>query len=296
MWRIDKNSITFEAKLSIRCTAFLKFKPRLLIFFWTKKILNLLPRSNFSGIEGRQVLPEARFQRPQSGGVRGRGGAAATEMPARGLRRPTPPGQLDAQGSDQDEHAVRWYSLQSVSRRLWKKTFALERFIDRNFWFPPRPSPSLKQTQLAVPGVPPEAADETGVGTGAGNREDYVSTGSLAGSIASTSSGFGSLPKKRPTIFASGTYGSLDMSLVVSNVLLFLQSCWAVRNPTTRWPWARSCPRSWPATPWTRARTRSPGTRETAATPVSWARARGTDPSIRTVSTADRAVVVTADT
>lgn len=36
------------------------------------------------------------------------------------------------------------------------------------------------------------------------NREDYVSTGSLAGSIASASSGFGSLPKKRPALFSSG--------------------------------------------------------------------------------------------
>ncbi|XP_011304429.1 uncharacterized protein [Fopius arisanus] len=68
------------------------------------------------------------------------------------------------------------------------------------------PSPSLKQTQLAVPGVPggpPGATDEV-VGPDRGtNREDYVSSGSLAGSIASASSGFGSLPKKRPALFSS---------------------------------------------------------------------------------------------
>ncbi|KAJ8681452.1 hypothetical protein QAD02_017239, partial [Eretmocerus hayati] len=69
------------------------------------------------------------------------------------------------------------------------------------------PSPSLKQTQLAVPGLPGViSAGDVGAEQVAGstvNREDYVSTGSLAGSIASTSSGFGSLPKKRPALFAS---------------------------------------------------------------------------------------------
>lgn len=73
---------------------------------------------------------------------------------------------------------------------------------------PNRPSPSLKQTQLAVPGVPgalpADAVDEVTGPERCSNREDYVSTGSLAGSIASTSSGFGSLPKKRPALFNSG--------------------------------------------------------------------------------------------
>ena len=68
-----------------------------------------------------------------------------------------------------------------------------------------RPSPSLKQTQLAVPGNPGGPAIPVDDVQGADrNREDHVSTGSLAGSIASASSGFGSLPKKRPTIFSSG--------------------------------------------------------------------------------------------
>lgn len=69
-----------------------------------------------------------------------------------------------------------------------------------------RPSPSLKQTQLAVPGVPGVSGvttDET-VSERCTNREDFVSSGSLAGSIASASSGFGSLPKKRPPLFSSG--------------------------------------------------------------------------------------------
>ncbi|XP_058791820.1 early estrogen-induced gene 1 protein isoform X5 [Phymastichus coffea] len=79
------------------------------------------------------------------------------------------------------------------------------------------PSPSLKQTQLAVPGVPGvvpvETVDEgtTTAERGVGNREDYVSTGSLAGSIASTSSGFGSLPKKRPALFTSELLSGTDM-------------------------------------------------------------------------------------
>ncbi|XP_015113655.1 protein FAM102A isoform X2 [Diachasma alloeum] len=68
------------------------------------------------------------------------------------------------------------------------------------------PSPSLKQTQLAVPGVPggPASTTDEVIGPDRGtNREDYVSSGSLAGSIASASSGFGSLPKKRPALFSS---------------------------------------------------------------------------------------------
>uniref|UniRef100_A0ABD2XMF0 C2 NT-type domain-containing protein n=1 Tax=Trichogramma kaykai TaxID=54128 RepID=A0ABD2XMF0_9HYME len=78
------------------------------------------------------------------------------------------------------------------------------------------PSPSLKQTAL-IPGEDKggvvssqeKLADANSVAVVAGSvvgdraREDYVSTGSLAGSIASTSSGFGSLPKKRPALFAS---------------------------------------------------------------------------------------------
>ncbi|XP_057340103.1 EEIG family member 2 isoform X2 [Microplitis mediator] len=67
------------------------------------------------------------------------------------------------------------------------------------------PSPSLKQTQLTVPGAPgaPGIADEIIGGDRCSNREDYVSSGSLAGSTASASSGFGSLPKKRPALFSS---------------------------------------------------------------------------------------------
>ncbi|XP_058791817.1 uncharacterized protein LOC131664600 isoform X2 [Phymastichus coffea] len=54
------------------------------------------------------------------------------------------------------------------------------------------PSPSLKQTQLAVPGVPGvvpvETVDEgtTTAERGVGNREDYVSTGSLAELLSGT--------------------------------------------------------------------------------------------------------------
>lgn len=39
-------------------------------------------------------------------------------------------------------------------------------------------------------------------------RPDEFSGGSLAGSIASGSSGFGSLPKKRPALLSSGWYFS----------------------------------------------------------------------------------------
>ncbi|XP_008216537.1 protein FAM102A isoform X1 [Nasonia vitripennis] len=91
------------------------------------------------------------------------------------------------------------------------------------------PSPSLKQTQLAVPGVPgavpADAVDEVTGTDRCSNREDYVSTGSLAGSIASTSSGFGSLPKKRPALFTSellsGTepYDPMTLSEIVPSVL-----------------------------------------------------------------------------
>ncbi|KAK1134325.1 hypothetical protein K0M31_012098 [Melipona bicolor] len=89
------------------------------------------------------------------------------------------------------------------------------------------PSPSLKQTQLAVPGVPGVSGvttDET-VSERCTNREDYVSSGSLAGSIASASSGFGSLPKKRPALFSSellsGTesYDPMTLSEIVPQVL-----------------------------------------------------------------------------
>ncbi|CAD1475472.1 unnamed protein product [Heterotrigona itama] len=90
-----------------------------------------------------------------------------------------------------------------------------------------RPSPSLKQTQLAVPGVPGVSGvttDET-VSERCTNREDYVSSGSLAGSIASASSGFGSLPKKRPALFSSellsGTesYDPMTLSEIVPQAL-----------------------------------------------------------------------------
>jgi len=62
---------------------------------------------------------------------------------------------------------------------------------------------------LAVPGVqgvPGVTGDEVTASERCSNREDYVSTGSLAGSIASASSGFGSLPKKRPALFTSGNF------------------------------------------------------------------------------------------
>ncbi|KAL2718958.1 protein FAM102B isoform X1 [Vespula squamosa] len=89
------------------------------------------------------------------------------------------------------------------------------------------PSPSLKQTQLAVPGVPGVpgvTADEVTVER-CSNREDYVSSGSLAGSIASASSGFGSLPKKRPALFSSEllsgteTYDPMTLSEIVPSAL-----------------------------------------------------------------------------
>lgn len=89
------------------------------------------------------------------------------------------------------------------------------------------PSPSLKQTQLTVPGVPGVpgvTADEVTVER-CTNREDYVSSGSLAGSIASASSGFGSLPKKRPALFSSEllsgteTYDPMTLSEIVPSAL-----------------------------------------------------------------------------
>ncbi|KAI4502976.1 hypothetical protein M0802_002020, partial [Mischocyttarus mexicanus] len=89
------------------------------------------------------------------------------------------------------------------------------------------PSPSLKQTQLAVPGVPGVqgvTADEVTVER-CSNREDYVSSGSLAGSIASASSGFGSLPKKRPALFSSEllsgteTYEPMTLSEIVPSAI-----------------------------------------------------------------------------
>lgn len=90
------------------------------------------------------------------------------------------------------------------------------------------PSPSLKQTQLAVPGVqgvPGVTGDEVTASERCTNREDYVSTGSLAGSIASASSGFGSLPKKRPALFASEllsgteTYDPMTIGEIVPSVI-----------------------------------------------------------------------------
>ncbi|XP_012349124.1 protein FAM102B isoform X3 [Apis florea] len=89
------------------------------------------------------------------------------------------------------------------------------------------PSPSLKQTQLTVPGVPGVSGvttDET-VSERCTNREDFVSSGSLAGSIASTSSGFGSLPKKRPPLFSSEllsgaeSYDPMTLSEIVPSAL-----------------------------------------------------------------------------
>ncbi|KYN30591.1 hypothetical protein ALC56_15287 [Trachymyrmex septentrionalis] len=90
------------------------------------------------------------------------------------------------------------------------------------------PSPSLKQTQLAVPGVqgvPGVTGDEVTASERCSNREDYVSTGSLAGSIASASSGFGSLPKKRPALFTSEllsgteTYDPMTLSEIVPSAV-----------------------------------------------------------------------------
>ncbi|XP_025264448.1 uncharacterized protein LOC105253343 isoform X1 [Camponotus floridanus] len=91
------------------------------------------------------------------------------------------------------------------------------------------PSPSLKQTQLAVPGgvqgVPGITGDEVTPSERCTNREDYVSTGSLAGSIASASSGFGSLPKKRPALFTSEllsgteTYDPMTLSEIVPSAI-----------------------------------------------------------------------------
>ncbi|XP_043254623.1 protein FAM102A isoform X3 [Colletes gigas] len=90
------------------------------------------------------------------------------------------------------------------------------------------PSPSLKQTQLAVPGgpgIPGVTADEVAASEMCTNREDYVSSGSLAGSIASASSGFGSLPKKRPALFSSEllsgaeSYDPMTLSEIVPSAL-----------------------------------------------------------------------------
>ncbi|XP_076387233.1 early estrogen-induced gene 1 protein isoform X3 [Megachile rotundata] len=90
------------------------------------------------------------------------------------------------------------------------------------------PSPSLKQTQLAVPGVPGVpgvTADEASASERCTNREDYVSSGSLAGSIASASSGFGSLPKKRPALFSSEllsgaeSYDPMTVSEIIPSAL-----------------------------------------------------------------------------
>ncbi|XP_076755332.1 uncharacterized protein LOC143426084 isoform X2 [Xylocopa sonorina] len=90
------------------------------------------------------------------------------------------------------------------------------------------PSPSLKQTQLAVPGVPGVSgvsADEVTASERCTNREDYVSSSSLAGSIASASSGFGSLPKKRPALFSSEllsgaeSYDPMTLSEIVPSAL-----------------------------------------------------------------------------
>lgn len=56
------------------------------------------------------------------------------------------------------------------------------------------PSPSLKHKSVA--------AEDTATET----RPDEFPSGSLGGSIASGSSGFGSLPKKRPPLLTSGIY------------------------------------------------------------------------------------------
>lgn len=91
---------------------------------------------------------------------------------------------------------------------LYRSRVVQNPLVNRSIIISSSPSPSLKQTQLAVPGaqgVQGVTGDEVTASERCTNREDYVSTGSLAGSIASASSGFGSLPKKRPALFASGT-------------------------------------------------------------------------------------------
>lgn len=68
------------------------------------------------------------------------------------------------------------------------------------------PSPSLKHKSVAVE----NPATET--------RPDEFSSGSLGGSIASGSSGFGSLPKKRPPLLTSGReigFSSLSQLIVL---------------------------------------------------------------------------------
>lgn len=60
-----------------------------------------------------------------------------------------------------------------------------------------RPSPSAKHK---IPAVTTHTPEEN-----IGDPSGDFSGGSLAGSIASGSSGFGSLPKKRPPLLSSGT-------------------------------------------------------------------------------------------
>lgn len=53
-------------------------------------------------------------------------------------------------------------------------------------------------------------------------RQDEFSSGSLAGSIASGSSGFGSLPKKRPALLSSGESNNNRQSCLKSINRLFI--------------------------------------------------------------------------
>ncbi|KAF7998037.1 hypothetical protein HCN44_009435 [Aphidius gifuensis] len=94
------------------------------------------------------------------------------------------------------------------------------------------PSPSLKQTQLAVPGVPgvPGVQNDEVVGSErCTNRDDYVSNGSLGGGGGSSGGGggggVGSLPKKRPPLFnsdlfsPSDTYDPMTINEIISSTV-----------------------------------------------------------------------------
>lgn len=67
-----------------------------------------------AGIEGGQVLPEARLHRPESCRIR-RCWTLQNEVPSGRLRRETSTGQLHVTRCHQNEHAVRGHSVQSVS-------------------------------------------------------------------------------------------------------------------------------------------------------------------------------------
>lgn len=62
------------------------------------------------GIEGRQVLPEARLYRSEPRRIRG-SWSVSEEVSPRGLRRETSPGQFYAESGHQDEHTFRRYTI-----------------------------------------------------------------------------------------------------------------------------------------------------------------------------------------